>query len=223
MRTTKSAVEAVIVALCFGIGAHAQNVGIGFSSPASKLAVNGNFAIGADYNTAAPANGGLIEGNLGIGTTSPIVPLEVSSTANITYNGEWSGFNYSNTVLQHTTSSSTTAISAVFASQVFSTFSFVGFSGTLTASDIRLKNVIGRSDSAEDLETLKKIEVTDYTMKDTVTFGAKPFKKVIAQQVEKIYPTAVKSIGAKGVTFAQTSMLCRVGLPRRDRTSIPSI
>jgi Chaperone of endosialidase len=72
---------------------------------------------------------------------------------------------------------------------------------TITGSDARLKNVIGRSNSANDLETLKKIEVADYTMKDTINYGTRPLKKVIAQQVEQVYPTAVRSIGLKGVTF----------------------
>ena len=64
-----------------------------------------------------------------------------------------------------------------------------------------MKNVIGHSDSAKDLETLKQIEITDYTMKDVVKLGDAPCKKVIAQQVEKVYPTAVKTIGYKGFTF----------------------
>jgi hypothetical protein len=84
------------------------------------------------------------------------------------------------------------------------------FTGTATApsdtmqiqaSDARLKNVIGRSDSGKDLATLENIEVTDYTMKDVVKYGTKPFKKVIAQQVEKVYPTAVTTTGVKGLTF----------------------
>jgi len=39
---------------------------------------------------------------------------------------------------------------------------------SFTPSDIRLKNIVGRSDAATDLDTLEKIEITDYTMKDTV-------------------------------------------------------
>ena len=38
-------------------------------------------------------------------------------------------------------------------------------------------------------------------MKDVVKFGNRRFKKVIAQQVEKVYPTAVTSNGVKGFTF----------------------
>jgi hypothetical protein len=59
------------VVLFLAASVHAQNVGIGFSDPLSKLTINGNFAVGANYNIAAPANGALIEGVTGIGTTSP--------------------------------------------------------------------------------------------------------------------------------------------------------
>jgi len=38
-------------------------------------------------------------------------------------------------------------------------------------------------------------------MKDVIKFGNKPLKKVIAQQVEKVYPAAVTSGGVKGFTF----------------------
>ncbi len=63
-------------------------------------------------------------------------------------------------------------------------------------SDARIKNVVGRSDGVTDLATLMGIEVTDYTHKDVIQKGAGKHKKVIAQQVEKIYPQAVnKSSG----------------------------
>jgi len=72
MKAHQTIWQAGLVALIFGAAnLHGQNVGIGFSIPASKLTVNGNFAVGADFNAAAPTNGAIIEGNVGIGTTSP--------------------------------------------------------------------------------------------------------------------------------------------------------
>lgn len=48
------------------------NVGIGETSPGSKLAVSGNASIGSSYDTtAAPTDGIIIEGVVGIGTSSP--------------------------------------------------------------------------------------------------------------------------------------------------------
>jgi Chaperone of endosialidase len=283
-------VGATALALLLAAGVHAQNVGIGFSDPLSKLTVNGNFAVGADYNSvAAPTNGAIIEGltgigvnttaldtrsflnvastgasnitlapapasaapsirsgiffgtsyfvctdapsngtqdltffniptqtnvltlsptnEVGIGTTTPVAPLDVASALDFTFStsSNVTYFNYNNNNTTGFTvvvdSPGQQAASAVFASNVWSGSSFCSFNGTITASDARLKNILGRSDSAKDLETLEKIEVTDYTMKDVVKFGTKPFKKVIAQQVERVYPTAVTTTGVKGFSF----------------------
>jgi hypothetical protein len=59
-------------------------------------------------------------------------------------------------------------------------------------SDARIKRIEGRSDAARDLATLARIEVTDYSYIDTVEHGPDKYKKVIAQQVEKVYPQAVR-------------------------------
>lgn len=63
--------------------------------------------------------------------------------------------------------------------------------GFIAYSDARIKNIDGPSDTARDLSTLLGIEVTDYSYIDTVSKGAGKQKKVIAQQVEKVYPQAV--------------------------------
>ena len=59
-------------------------------------------------------------------------------------------------------------------------------------SDARIKNIDGTSDTKKDLETLSKIEITDYHMIDP-SHGTKPIKKAIAQQLEKVYPQAVST------------------------------
>ena len=61
----------------------------------------------------------------------------------------------------------------------------------LATSDRRIKTKLSLTDSVKDLKTLMGIEVTDYQLKDTVTNGSARHKKVIAQQVEEVYPQAV--------------------------------
>lgn len=63
--------------------------------------------------------------------------------------------------------------------------------GTITGSDARLKNIIGRSDSRKDLERLNHLEVTDFTYIDTVTAGHRIHKKLVAQQAEQVMPEAI--------------------------------
>jgi hypothetical protein len=58
-------------------------------------------------------------------------------------------------------------------------------------SDERIKNVQGRSDGAADLCTLLGIEITDYNFRDAIARGDGNYKKVIGQQVEKVFPQAV--------------------------------
>ena len=62
-----------------------------------------------------------------------------------------------------------------------------------TVSDARLKDIIGITNNSDDLEILKKIEITNYEFKDKVANNGQ-HKKVIAQQIQKIYPQAVSSL-----------------------------
>ena len=57
-----------------------QNVGLGTTTPQSKLDIEGNVAIGTTYSgtSAAPTNGLLVEGSVGIGTNSPKNKLDVN-------------------------------------------------------------------------------------------------------------------------------------------------
>lgn len=58
-------------------------------------------------------------------------------------------------------------------------------------SDRRTKNILGDSDSQQDLETINKLKVRDYTFIDVINKGNRPQKKLIGQQVLAVYPQAV--------------------------------
>jgi hypothetical protein len=69
--------------------------------------------------------------------------------------------------------------------------------GFYALSDARYKDIQDISNSTKDLQTLNTIQITDYTLKDKMKGGNRPFKKVIAQQVEDVYPQVVE----KGVNY----------------------
>jgi lysophospholipase L1-like esterase len=68
-------------------GIYPHNVGISTGTPLSQLSVGGvnaNVSIGTTYvNSAAPVNGLIVEGKVGIGTVAPSAALHVVSTAMI--------------------------------------------------------------------------------------------------------------------------------------------
>ena len=47
-----------------------NKIGLGLSNPVNKLSVSGAVSIGASYNVAAPSNGLIVQGDVGIGVTS---------------------------------------------------------------------------------------------------------------------------------------------------------
>ncbi|MDH6253735.1 hypothetical protein M2347_003462 [Chryseobacterium sp. H1D6B] len=141
-------------------------------------------------------------GNIGIGTDTPKFPLDIRlktswplGTANLTYYGIDSQTGAAGL--------STNDIGTFNTSTSLYTDGNIISVGKLSVaqsslfSDVRIKNKIGKSNSKADLEILKKLTITDYLMKDEAVYGKQPFKKVIAQEVEKIYPQAVSKTGTK--------------------------
>ncbi len=61
-------------------------------------------------------------------------------------------------------------------------------------SDSRIKKISGVSDAKLDLSNLMQLKITDYTYLDTVMNGKRLQKKLIAQEVEKVFPQAVSQM-----------------------------
>jgi hypothetical protein len=118
---------------------------------------------------------------VGIGTTAPAYPLDVQRSVtpgNFNY-GYLNGSGATGYATNNTGAVSIRATGRILATE---------FNAT---SDRRLKAVIGLSNAAQDLALLRQLRITDYTMRDRVQYGSRPFKKVIAQEVEEVFPQAV--------------------------------
>lgn len=148
-------------------------------------------------DNGATAGGSILSmlstGNVGIGTMTPFAKLHIngsggsiSSTA-----GGQSYFNAGSDLSIIANGSWATPLSIYATSGILSQSFIASQAGTFTASDIRIKDLKNLSNSSEDLATINKVEITNYTMKDKLRFGDKAYKKVIAQQVELVYPQAI--------------------------------
>ncbi len=187
------------------------NIGIGANvpNPTNKLQIGSIGATGFATNDLAIGNGinalGIVQSNastyigattdivlmprnnahgrVGINTTTPRAPLDVvdnavQSLAVYSYlngAGSNSGIGFCNCQ----------PIVSIYASNSIYASEFDAY------SDSRIKNVIGKSNTSHDLATVNALQITDYTMKDRVKYGDKTYKKVIAQEVQKVYPQVV--------------------------------
>ena len=125
-------------------------------------------------------------GYVGIGTSTPNAPLHISGTgSSVSYwrNATGTGNGWSDT--SYTTYSD--AFSLIVSHGILADFIYL-------QSDERIKVIENFSDAEKDLETLLKIQITDFHYKDSATNGSSKNKKVIAQQVEKVFPQAVKKL-----------------------------
>ncbi|MEM7572754.1 MAG: tail fiber domain-containing protein [Bacteroidota bacterium] len=131
-------------------------------------------------------NGNLIRSNgrIGIGTENP-------TNGKLTIRGSGDPISYIYTYLRNQVPAT-----GSLSGDVFST---IWADGRITAaefaaiSDTRVKNILGISNSQDDLATLMDIEITDYQHIDTLQLGRRTHKKVIAQQIAEVFPQAVTS------------------------------
>jgi hypothetical protein len=122
------------------------------------------------------------DGKVGIGTTTPSAMLTVAGAGDL----ERVSYRYLNAISDvHGPAANLDIRYSIRAS------GYIGAAEFNAISDQRIKVIQGRSDGAADLAKLMQIEITDYLYKDEVANGAAPQKKVLGQQVEKVYPQAV--------------------------------
>lgn len=128
-------------------------------------------------------------GRVGIGTTDPQAILHVRGTLSqnpFPTPNRYFGGDFSSLARDIPNIGS---FNSLFEGDVVSTAAFIA-TKTTNWSDKRLKNIVRVSDAKSDLETLNKIEITDYQYIDKVNNGDKVHKKVIAQQVASVFPQA---------------------------------
>ena len=146
------------------------------------------FSIGNGASLLSPSNAFTVlkNGNIGVGTSTPTQAKLVVNGAVNTSNGSFAFY---------AQSGGSPLSGSGFGSGNFSIYASdrIGASEFNAFSDERIKTILGVSDAQTDLETLSKIEITNYRLKDQRSMGNKTYKKVIAQQVKEVYPRAVSS------------------------------
>jgi len=178
-----------------------NDIAFGNGTQASGIAQNASVAQWYSTTDIALMPKGNGHGRVGINTTTPKVPLEVDdyvitqalqNPAGTTYDG----FDYFRVGGYNGGVNSWGADVGGICHSCNADVSIYAYGNVMATefdaiSDARMKDVKGLSNTAKDLATINAIEITDYTLKDKVKSGNKPFKKVIAQQVETVYPEVV--------------------------------
>ena len=127
---------------------------------------------------------------VGIGTTNPHCPLQVSGTGGAMGYGNKRFFKYDAGIASSSGGHSPLSIYAN--GSIVSGNFFVSHSGSLGASDQRIKKNIVDADDAECLETLRLLKPKKYEYKDVVKKGEEPVWGFIAQEVANVLPHATQ-------------------------------
>ncbi len=170
--------------LARGYGGGANNVG--FYTTAGNLYLSANG--GGSRDQFALLN----NGNVGIGTEAPAAPLHVKGSSTLALQSSTASFfNAGNGLSAITNASGNKTVSAYFEEGEVWVDSYLVAGNLTTTSDRRIKNIVGLSDHAADLTLLNRLRITDYTYIDQINNTPGVVKKIIAQEVEEVLPTAV--------------------------------
>jgi hypothetical protein len=85
----------------------------------------------------------------------------------------------------------TGALAAVFDGDIIASAN-IWMGSQLQYSDARAKTLLGTSDSGRDLGLLRDLQIRDFTWIDKSVDDYRPHKKLLAQEVEKVFPQAVR-------------------------------
>ncbi len=161
--------------LTFGSG---SGEGIG-----SKRTAGGN-QYGLDFYTGFSRRMSITSGgNVGIGTTAPSFPLDVNLSTG-TYAPNYAFYAYGGSAVTGVWTGGDNNISIRASGRVLAT-EFDAY------SDARIKKILGITNNINDLNTLMNIKITNYKYIDSIGKGNRTYKKVIAQELEAVYPIAV--------------------------------
>ncbi len=166
---------------------NAGKIGYQTFSP-NGLDIVGAGTTGTNRRVNFFAEGGTtFNGRIGVGTSTPRVPLDVVGSVNFTVSDVQNnsidvldGFGHNGAA-----GSTVTTSFSILAQQR------IGAVGYVATSDRRIKRDITTSAPEKDLAAIQQLRVAEYSMVDRISHGSGRRKGFIAQEVEKVVPEAV--------------------------------
>jgi len=161
------------------------NVGVGYGAPAQRFAVNGDAWINTQL---------YVMGHVGVGTNTPYAKLHVQGGTGYVSGSLRRYFNYSSPSYMHqNVDYATTGTMSIYCDSAICTSSyFIAVSGTVSASDERIKKDIVDVEDDKALNIIRLLKPKKYRYKDEINRGVEPVWGFIAQEVNDILPEAIK-------------------------------